>query len=145
MTSPTPKAVEREASGEESCDACGGKGVDPACREETCIVCGGSGVVDDGEIDCYPNGEPFQNGPIKCVKDCPACKGRSAASVQGLEVQRGEPTDAEVDAALIAHHLNVTPLSRQDMRRALTGFLKGRASSPSACVAPSEGGKGVGE
>lgn len=38
-----------------------------------------------------------------------------------------KPTDAEVDAALIAHHLNVTPLSRQDMRRALTGFLKGRA------------------
>lgn len=41
--------------------------------EALCARCGGSGVVDDGEIDCYTNGEPFANGPIKCFKDCPAC------------------------------------------------------------------------
>lgn len=38
-----------------------------------CKTCGGQGVVDDGEIDCYPNGEPFVCGPVKCVKDCPDC------------------------------------------------------------------------
>jgi|GEM_PF-6360166 len=41
-----------------------------------CAKCGGSGLVDDGEIDCYPDGEPFENGPVKCVKDCPACATR---------------------------------------------------------------------
>jgi len=38
-----------------------------------CKRCGGSGVVDDGEIDCYEDGTPYANGPIKCVKDCPDC------------------------------------------------------------------------
>jgi len=38
-----------------------------------CKRCGGSGVIDDGEIDCYEDGTPFENGPIKCVKDCPDC------------------------------------------------------------------------
>lgn len=39
-----------------------------------CVKCNGTGAVDDGEIDCYSNGEPFMNGPIRCVKDCPACR-----------------------------------------------------------------------
>ncbi|HGW4420722.1 TPA: hypothetical protein ACNIEI_001715 [Pseudomonas aeruginosa] len=39
-----------------------------------CSTCGGTGMVDDGEIDCYSDGTPFENGPVKCVKDCPACK-----------------------------------------------------------------------
>ena len=38
-----------------------------------CKRCGGSGVIDDGEIDCYEDGTPFENGLIKCVKDCPDC------------------------------------------------------------------------
>lgn len=41
----------------------------------TCMKCDGTGVVDDGEIDCHPDGTPFTNGPVKCVKDCPKCKG----------------------------------------------------------------------
>ena len=41
----------------------------PVQEAEGCKRCAGSGVVDDGEID---NG--YENGPIKCVKDCPACK-----------------------------------------------------------------------
>ncbi|MGV8178427.1 hypothetical protein [Pseudomonas aeruginosa] len=39
-----------------------------------CSTCGGTGMVDDGEIDCYSDGTPFENGPVKCVKDCSACK-----------------------------------------------------------------------
>ena len=38
-----------------------------------CVTCNGSGIVDDGEIDCYENGEPYEHGPVKCVKDCPDC------------------------------------------------------------------------
>lgn len=43
--------------------------------EAKCDRCNGTGMVDDGEIDCYENGEPYPNGPVKCVKDCPACGG----------------------------------------------------------------------
>lgn len=39
-----------------------------------CATCNGSGFVDDGEINFYPDGTPFENGSVKCVKDCPACK-----------------------------------------------------------------------
>lgn len=39
-----------------------------------CGTCGGRGFVEDGEIDCYSNGEPFECGPVRCVKDCPNCK-----------------------------------------------------------------------
>lgn len=45
----------------------------PAEPVAVCVTCGGSGMVDDGEIDCYENGEPYENGPVKCVKDCPDC------------------------------------------------------------------------
>jgi len=41
---------------------------------KTCKTCGGSRVVDDGEI----TGEgrlKSENGPIRCVKDCPDCHG----------------------------------------------------------------------
>ena len=38
-----------------------------------CKRCNGTGVVDDGEIDCYSDGTPYLNGPVKCVKDCPDC------------------------------------------------------------------------
>jgi len=48
---------------------------EPAKPEQltACAMCNGTGVVDDGEIDCYPNGEPYACGPVKCVKDCPYC------------------------------------------------------------------------
>lgn len=39
-----------------------------------CATCGGTGMVDDGEIWCSEGGIPYENGPVKCVKDCPACK-----------------------------------------------------------------------
>lgn len=39
-----------------------------------CTTCGGAGMVDDGEITCWEGGIPYENGPVKCVKDCPSCK-----------------------------------------------------------------------
>lgn len=66
---------------------CGGPGLCSECTADAsraraalaqpspkCSTCGGTGMVDDGEIDCYSDGTPFENGPVKCVKDCSACK-----------------------------------------------------------------------
>ncbi|HCE5959961.1 TPA: hypothetical protein ACWMHB_001522 [Pseudomonas aeruginosa] len=39
-----------------------------------CATCNGTGLIDDGEITCSEGGIPYENGPVKCVKDCPACK-----------------------------------------------------------------------
>lgn len=44
-----------------------GKGDVVACER-----CGGSKFVDDGEI-AGSGGVQFENGPVKCVKDCPDC------------------------------------------------------------------------
>lgn len=38
-----------------------------------CETCNGTGMVDDGEITCSEGGIPYENGPVKCVKDCPDC------------------------------------------------------------------------
>jgi hypothetical protein len=55
--------------------------------EPPCKKCGGTGVVDDGEIDCYPDGTPYSNGPVKCVKDCPACASTSEPAPQAVQAQ----------------------------------------------------------
>ncbi|HCF6372860.1 TPA: hypothetical protein NIH98_001843 [Pseudomonas aeruginosa] len=55
-----------------------------------CATCGGTGMVDDGEITCSEDGIPYENGPVKCVKDCPACKAQpspaQAEQVEGAHV-----------------------------------------------------------
>lgn len=51
-----------------------------------CSTCNGAGVVDDGEIDCYSNGEPFVCGPVKCVKDCPVCAARPQPVTEQREI-----------------------------------------------------------
>lgn len=38
-----------------------------------CKTCNGTCMVDDGEITCSEGGIPYENGPVKCVKDCPDC------------------------------------------------------------------------
>lgn len=43
-----------------------------------CKTCGGKGIVDDGEFNMYPDGSPYLNGPVKCVKDCPDCKPKAS-------------------------------------------------------------------
>lgn len=53
-----------------------------------CKVCGGTGVVDDGEITHYECGIPYMNGPVKCVKDCPACTAPPAQVVKRPAKQR---------------------------------------------------------
>lgn len=63
-----------------------------------CKRCKGARVVDDGEINHYSDGTPYLNGPVKCVKDCPACNGTgidpaavSTDPVATLRFQRGTP------------------------------------------------------
>ncbi|HIE2293229.1 TPA: hypothetical protein ACXK43_001310 [Pseudomonas aeruginosa] len=52
-----------------------------------CATCGGTGMVDEGEITCSEGGIPYENGPVKCVKDCPACKAQpSPAQPEGAPV-----------------------------------------------------------
>lgn len=40
----------------------------------TCKTCNGTRLVSDGAMHCSAGGIPFENGPMECVKDCPACK-----------------------------------------------------------------------
>lgn len=53
-----------------------------------CETCKGIGMVDDGEITGV-GGVEFENGPVKCVKDCPDCK-------PSAPVERDEREDFEV-------------------------------------------------
>ncbi|HIE3878010.1 TPA: hypothetical protein ACXNGW_005609, partial [Pseudomonas aeruginosa] len=54
-----------------------------------CATCGGTGMVDDGEITCSEGGIPYENGPVKCVKDCPDCKAQpSPAPAEQAEAER---------------------------------------------------------
>ncbi|WP_414490547.1 hypothetical protein [Stenotrophomonas maltophilia] len=64
-----------------------------ACRSPLgpCNCCGGTGYVDDGEINCYPDGTPYECGPVKCIKDCPSCAAHQPVGDQ-------HPDDLAVDA-----------------------------------------------
>ncbi|HFH3616881.1 TPA: TMF family protein [Pseudomonas aeruginosa] len=57
----------------------------PTQASPKCSTCGGTGMVDDGEIDCYSDGTPFENGPVKCVKDCPDCKAQPSPAPELAE------------------------------------------------------------
>ena len=46
-----------------------------------CNTCGGKRIVDDGELVCSSGGIPYENGPIKLVKDCPACTSPAPVSI----------------------------------------------------------------
>ncbi|MGI0798549.1 hypothetical protein [Pseudomonas aeruginosa] len=57
-----------------------------------CATCGGTGMVDDGEITCSEGGIPYENGPVKCVKDCPDCKAQpSPAQAEQAEAEAERP------------------------------------------------------
>lgn len=49
---------------------------------KACEKCGDSGVVPDGEIP-----SAFGNAPIKCVKDCPACKGVRGVALPAADLR----------------------------------------------------------
>ncbi|MGG6879797.1 UNVERIFIED_CONTAM: hypothetical protein P3D01_33150 [Pseudomonas aeruginosa] len=56
-----------------------------------CATCNGTGLIDDGEITCSEGGIPYENGPVKCVKDCPDCKAQpSPAQAEQAEAERPE-------------------------------------------------------
>lgn len=55
-----------------------------------CATCGGTGMVDDGEITCSEGGIPYENGPVKCVKDCPDCKAQHSPA-QAEQAEAGRP------------------------------------------------------
>jgi hypothetical protein len=79
-----------------------------------CKRCGGSGVIDDGEIDCYEDGTPFENGPIKCVKDCPDCTKPQAKEWVGL-------TDKDIQ-----YLQDVYDVASDDYARAIDAMLRKR-------------------
>lgn len=62
-----------------------------------CATCGGTGMVDDGEITCSQGGIPYENGPVKCVKDCPDCK------AQPSPAQAEQPTADDYEEVLADH------------------------------------------
>lgn len=62
-----------------------------------CATCGGTGMVDDGEITCSQGGIPYENGPVKCVKDCPDCKAQPS------------PAQAEAERPEVVAYLFVKP------------------------------------
>ncbi|HFQ9136608.1 TPA: hypothetical protein ACHTL7_005182 [Pseudomonas aeruginosa] len=62
-----------------------------------CATCGGTGMVDDGEITCSEGGIPYENGPVKCVKDCPDCKAQPS------------PAPAEAERPEVVAYLFVKP------------------------------------
>jgi hypothetical protein len=47
-----------------------------------CKTCNGSKLVDDRELTHSVGGIPYENGPIKCVKDCPDCAEPAGEALQ---------------------------------------------------------------
>ncbi|HGM7116572.1 TPA: hypothetical protein ACKRNJ_001954 [Pseudomonas aeruginosa] len=69
-----------------------------------CATCNGTGLIDDGEITCSEGGIPYENGPVKCVKDCPACK------AQPSPLQAEQPTADDYEEVLADHRRLVREL-----------------------------------
>ncbi len=62
-----------------------------------CATCNGTGLIDDGEITCSEGGIPYENGPVKCVKDCPDCKAQpSPAQAEAERPPQPERYTADV-------------------------------------------------
>lgn len=66
-----------------ACKQCYGEaaGGEKGEAKGVCQRCGGTGVVDDGEIT-GAGGVEFENGPVKCVKDCPNCADSTPAKAE---------------------------------------------------------------
>ncbi|EPC2032675.1 hypothetical protein ACRXNU_000191 [Pseudomonas aeruginosa] len=60
-----------------------------------CATCNGTGLIDDGDITCSEGGIPYENGPVKCVKDCPDCKAQPTP-LQSEQAEAERPEVAEV-------------------------------------------------
>ncbi|CAJ0737816.1 hypothetical protein R16034_00858 [Ralstonia edaphis] len=57
--------------------------------EAACKTCNGSGFIDDGEIT-GSGGVEYENGPVKCITDCPNCGGKKQAEPMGDEREAAE-------------------------------------------------------
>ncbi|QJP06318.1 hypothetical protein [Pseudomonas multiresinivorans] len=53
-----------------------------------CSTCNDTGMVDDGEITHSEGGIPYENGPVKCVKDCPTCKAQPSPAPELVNALR---------------------------------------------------------
>ncbi|MBB1630262.1 hypothetical protein [Cupriavidus sp. UME77] len=65
-----------------------------------CKRCGGSRLVDDGEIT-GSGGVEFENGPVRCVKDCPDCatpqpSAKALTDVQIWDIERACTIESKV-------------------------------------------------
>lgn len=67
-----------------------------------CKRCNGTRVVDDGAI-YGSGGVEFENGPVRCVKDCPDC-----AAAPSQAVAQMNPWQAAVDDAMVTCMLDCT-------------------------------------
>lgn len=83
-----------------------------------CQRCGGTGVVDDGEI-VGVGGVEFENGAVKCVKDCPDC----AASAATLGEQQWP---ADRDAAIQACALMILGICKTEPQEVWPKRIEGR-------------------
>lgn len=87
--------------------------------QAACNRCGGTGFVTDGEIT-GSGGVEYENGPIKCVKDCPACMRDTPQAepvapwpdFQGRPIKHGarlaHPTGQRFTAVFLENHTNAT-------------------------------------
>ncbi|QRE00446.1 hypothetical protein [Burkholderia phage BCSR52] len=82
---------------------------------EACKTCGRSRVVDDGEIT-DSGGVEFENGPIKCVKECPDCAAPQPAQASGIV----EAIASQWDGCMfegIGHDINIGAAIRDAWKR----------------------------
>jgi hypothetical protein len=66
-----------------------------------CKRCHGSGSVEDGQITHHECGIPYENGPVQCMKDCPACNGAGKFfAAPGAAIAAREPMKLGSDGYL---------------------------------------------
>ena len=103
-----------------------------------CKTCGGSGVVDDGEIDCYEGGMPYENGPVKCVKDCPACATRAPVAPPSSGGRKATPAMLQAGAAVIDRETRGLFKQVSDGTTTDTARMVWREMNAAALVAPQD-------
>ncbi|WP_132781212.1 hypothetical protein [Pseudomonas aeruginosa] len=91
-----------------------------------CATCGGTGMVDDGEITCSQGGIPYENGPVKCVKDCPDCKAQPSPA-QSEQAQHDRIVGAlRAEITQLRQHKNDYMDAGQETYRALQNEIRDR-------------------
>ncbi|MBH8862539.1 hypothetical protein I5J93_17130 [Pseudomonas aeruginosa] len=120
-----------------------------------CATCGGTGMVDDGEITCSEGGIPYENGPVKCVKDCPDCKAQHSpaqaeqhwpklekpAQVGAIRFRAGLSSRLVVEAAQRLYEFESTPeqeAERPEMSPERAAYFMRRFKSEEKLLGPNE-------